>query len=216
AGNPGGPKTGVCEEAFPYFPAEQEGNVKLTADPDSNSYFAGWTGDAFDGNCNSGSQNPCAFTDFGEFEVPPFIFTIAATFEPLPGPPVAITGGTSPGPNEQLITLEGSVNPAEFEVGDCHFEYGPTSEYGLSTPCVPGASELGEGSADVAVSGEAEIEQLKPSTTYHYRLVATNPGGAGKGEDRTFTTDPAPPDSCPNAAFRDVQEFAVIMLPGCM
>src|SRR4029077_10338627 len=102
------------------------------------------------------------------------------------------------------------------EVGDCHFEYGPTSEYGLSTPCVPGASELGEGSADVAVSGEAEIEQLKPSTTYHYRLVATNPGGAGKGEDRTFTTDPAPPDSCPNAAFRDVQEFAVIMLPGCM
>ena len=34
----------------------------------------------------------------------------------------------------------------------------------------------------------SSIEGLRPETTYHYRLIDTNSGGKGEGEDQTFTT----------------------------
>jgi hypothetical protein len=37
-------------------------------------------------------------------------------------------------------------------------------------------------------SASADLTQLAPSTTYHYRLVATNPSGTTEGTDKTFTT----------------------------
>jgi hypothetical protein len=132
--------------------------------------------------------------------------------EPPPIPPAAITGATSPGANFSLMTLEGTVNPEGFKVFGCRFEYGKTTEYGASTPCVP--SEVGEGTGPVAVS--AETEPIEPSTTYHYRLAAENGGPAGLGQDRTFTTGPAPPDACPNAARRAEQGIAALVLPDCM
>jgi hypothetical protein len=38
----------------------------------------------------------------------------------------------------------------------------------------------------------ATLTGLSPGTTYHYRLVATNPGGSTPGADMTFTTQGTP------------------------
>ncbi|HUC08234.1 MAG TPA: hypothetical protein VMR96_09095, partial [Solirubrobacterales bacterium] len=184
-------------------------NVQLTADPDPGSVFAGWTADGFDGNCNSGLANPCKFTDAGEFGLEPVHVT--AKFEPPPDPPQATTG-----PAENInyfnAALTGEVNPEGTTVTECHFEYGPTKDYGDAVPCAPG--ELGEGSSFVPVS--AKTAALEPATIYHYRLVATNPGGASNGEDQTFSTAAAPQDDCPNAAIRAQQGIRAIRLPECM
>lgn len=132
--------------------------------------------------------------------------------EPPPIAPTVVTGAASAGANTTLMNLAGTVNPEGFKVFACRFEYGTTTGYGASTPCVP--SELGEGTAPVAVS--AETEPLEPATTYHYRLVAENGGPVGMGQDQTFTTSPAPIDSCPNASRRAEQGIVALVLPGCM
>jgi hypothetical protein len=131
--------------------------------------------------------------------------------------PIVATGGTSAGADATLRTLEGTVNPAEFKVTACHFEYGTTTAYGQTTPCVdPDASELGEGGTAEAV--HASTEPLEPETTYHYRLVASNVGGTSQGEDRTFTTG-ATVDECAEEEShkrRAEQGIAALLLPGCM
>jgi hypothetical protein len=205
----------TCGTEFPF----DEAGVKLTPTPSSDSFFAGWAGDDPVGGlsgptCNEGAAVPCSVIDLGEIGEPPIHIT--ATFKALPDPPLVTTGGSGGGADEHLINIEGVVNPVEFKVSSCRFELGPTTKYGESKPCVPGASELGEGSADEPVSAEVETEELKPTTTYHYRLTASNLGGTGRGEDRTFTTTAAPADSCPNASIRDTQALGAILLPDCM
>jgi hypothetical protein len=79
-------------------------------------------------------------------------------------------------------TLKGEVNP-EGDASSCSFEYGPTSAYGAGALC---ASHPGSGAGPVPVS--AELWDLAASTTYHYRLVSANTGGATYGPDETFTT----------------------------
>jgi hypothetical protein len=134
--------------------------------------------------------------------------------DPPGSAPVVTTGGSAEGPNFALRTLEGTVNPSGFKVKDCHFAYGPTAEYGATTPCVPAAAALGDGSGDVAVT--APTEPLEPNTVYHYRLLASNVGSSSQGKDRTFTTGAAPPDNCPNAAIRAEQGVEALQLPDCM
>ena len=85
-------------------------------------------------------------------------------------------------------TLSGTVNPNGEQVSECNIEYGVTSAYGRTEPCSP---PPGSGESAEAVS--AAITGLGVDTTYHYRVVATNPGGTRAGTDRTFTTLPNPP-----------------------
>jgi hypothetical protein len=132
---------------------------------------------------------------------------------PTEGPKVS-TGGSGEGSNFSLRELEGTVNPDEFKVLECRFEYGTTTAYGESTPCVPDAAALGEGATDEAVA--AETEPLEPNTTYHYRLVAENGGPISRGEDATFTTGAAPSGGCENEARRSEQGVGVLLLPDCM
>ena len=47
----------------------------------------------------------------------------------------------------------------------------------------------GSGESPVAVS--ASVTGLSANTTYHFRVVAENPGGSSIGEDETFTTPPS-------------------------
>jgi hypothetical protein len=83
-------------------------------------------------------------------------------------------------------TLNGTVNPEGVAGTTYHFDYGPTASYGKSTT----AADPGSGSA--AVSASAEVSQLLPSTSYHFRLVASGNGATIYGADQTLTTHPGP------------------------
>ena len=96
--------------------------------------------------------------------------------------PAVITGSAS-SVTSSSATLAGSVNPKGASVTQCKFEFGPTAAYGSSAAC---GSLPGSGSSSVAVS--AALSALSANTTYHYRLVAANTGGAVQGADQTFTT----------------------------
>jgi hypothetical protein len=80
-------------------------------------------------------------------------------------------------------TLNGTV-AAKGASTTYHFEYGTTTGYGSSVP-VPNAP-AGEARTRIEVSQTAT--SLAKSTTYHYRVVATNSAGTTYGEDKTFTT----------------------------
>ena len=99
--------------------------------------------------------------------------------------PIVITG-LATGISAQSATLIGSVT-ANAVPTSYHFEYGPTTAYGSETP----PTEAGAGLGGLPVS--ATLDALSPATTYHYRLVASNKAGVGRGHDQSFTTAPGTP-----------------------
>ena len=78
-------------------------------------------------------------------------------------------------------TLNGSVNPNGNSTSYL-FDYGTTTSYGLTT------SSVNAGSGNSSQSVNASISSLQTSTTYHYRIKATNTYGTVYGSDLTFTT----------------------------
>ena len=95
------------------------------------------------------------------------------------GPPIVTTNPAT------LIasfsaTLNGLLNPNGLTT-TFHFEYGLTTSYGLTTP-----PQNRSGNTRQNVS--ANISGLTASTTYHFRIVASNGDGTSVGGDRTFTT----------------------------
>ena len=98
--------------------------------------------------------------------------------------PTAITGPVSAtGPT--TATLTGTVNP-NGDATSWYFEYGKTTTYGTKT----GTTNAGAGTTSTSVS--FALTGLTAGTTYHYRLVASNSGGAIQGADGIFTTSAAP------------------------
>jgi hypothetical protein len=95
-------------------------------------------------------------------------------------PPLAVTGPAT-GVNFNSATLTGDVTPNGFDT-TASFEWGPDTSYGSSTP----AEFVGNGSDAIPYS--AGLTGLTSETTYHYRLVATNPMGTSYGADAEFTT----------------------------
>jgi hypothetical protein len=110
----------------------------------------------------------------------------------------AATTGAAGAVTEGSTALGGSVNPNGAPTS-YRVEYGPTTAYGTTTAATSAGSGTGTRSAGVTLGG------LRPATTYHYRLVATNAGGVRKGGDRTFTTLPAPATTPPARAFAGVE-----------
>jgi hypothetical protein len=98
---------------------------------------------------------------------------------------------------EKEALLRGVVNPNN-QTSTYYFEYGETTVYGQSVPSGQNAA-AGEGGEPEQVA--TVVKGLAPSTTYHFRIVATNATGTSYGGDRTFTTA-AVAAICPNAAFR--------------
>ena len=95
------------------------------------------------------------------------------------GPPIVTTNPAT------LIAsfsarLNGSLNPHGLTT-TFHFEYGLTTSYGATTP-----PQNRSGNTPQNVS--ANISGLTASTTYHFRIVASNAEGTSFGGDRTFTT----------------------------
>jgi hypothetical protein len=106
----------------------------------------------------------------------------ADRFTYLPPPPAVVTE-PAPSVTETSATLNATVNPNGTTVSDCHFEYGTTTSYGSSAPCsfLPGS-----GTSPVVVT--ATVTGLSVTSTYHFRISATNAGGTSTGSDQAFTT----------------------------
>jgi hypothetical protein len=98
---------------------------------------------------------------------------------PVTGPPVVTT---SPATFIASFSarLDGSLNPHGLAT-TFHFQYGTTTSYGLTT--AP-RTQTGNMSRNVS----ANISSLTATTTYHFRIVASNMAGTRMGGDRTFTT----------------------------
>jgi YVTN family beta-propeller protein len=96
---------------------------------------------------------------------------------------VSPTCNTNPANNITAIsaTLNGTVNPNGLST-IAYFDYGITNTYGITTT----NQSVGVGTADVVIS--ATITGLSPTTTYYFRVVATNSAGKTNGNNQTFTT----------------------------
>ncbi len=100
------------------------------------------------------------------------VFTIPAAPEVTTGPAAAVMQNTA--------SITGTVDPLNLPAAYA-VEFGPTTSYGEQA-----VGEAGSGPAALPVS--LELPYLRPGTTYHYRVVASNSVGTAYGEDRTFTT----------------------------
>jgi hypothetical protein len=102
-------------------------------------------------------------------------------------PPVP--GGLPASSVTQLTaTLNGTLKTSEAPV-DYHFEYGTTTAYGQIAPTPERYTPITSETLPVS----QPVSNLQAATTYHYRLLASNPSGIRVvGPDETFTTLPIP------------------------
>lgn len=98
--------------------------------------------------------------------------------------PSVVTGSATA--YETYALVYGSVNPNGLTTS-FQFEYGVSTAYGSVVHPEPGTRS---GSSPVEVG--AYVSELKPATTYHYRLSATSSAGTAFGEDKVFTTADPP------------------------
>lgn len=108
--------------------------------------------------------------------------------EPI-APDVATEGASAV--TRTSAALYAWVDPLGGDVSDCHFEFGATTAYGSAVEC-GFVAELSAfpPSATTAIAVFARIYGLQPSATYHFRIVASDEGGTGRGADQSFTTAP--------------------------
>jgi hypothetical protein len=88
-------------------------------------------------------------------------------------------------------TLQTQVNPLGHDT-HFYFQYGSESCEANPASCtnvpVPPGSDLG--SSETGQPASVRLQELNPSTTYHYRVLASNSLGTAEGAERTFTTQP--------------------------
>ncbi|MFZ1996545.1 MAG: fibronectin type III domain-containing protein [Solirubrobacteraceae bacterium] len=98
----------------------------------------------------------------------------------------AIATGRATNIGDTTAVLNGTVNP-NGHATQYDFTYGPTTAYGATTTLHTVKAGIKAVAITITVTG------LTPGTTYHYRLNASNSGGAVAGADRAFTTTGHPP-----------------------
>jgi hypothetical protein len=106
------------------------------------------------------------------------------TFTTLPSSPTI--ENESFGDSGEKVLLNAHIIP-NGGATTYQFEYGETSSYDASIP-IP-AGSIGSGNEPITVPA-AEPTGLKTSTTYHYRVIATNQYGTTDGPDQTLLTPP--------------------------
>jgi N-acetylneuraminic acid mutarotase len=151
------------------------------------------------------THTPTATATFTPTPTPTATHTPTATPTPTPTatPCAAPTVTTSAASNvaSSSATLNGTVNPNGCNT-TVNFQYGTTTGYGSTT-----ANQTRTGNTTQSVT--AHISGLAASTTYHFRIVATNSGGTRYGSDGTFTTT-GPPAVTTNPAT-NVASFSAIL-----
>jgi autotransporter-associated beta strand protein len=100
-------------------------------------------------------------------------------------PPVVTTLAVS-AVSASNATFQASVNPGGAPT-DVFFDYGTTTNYGLTTP----PATLPAGNLPVALSNT--VVSLIPGTTYHVRAAGSNSAGIALGSNVSFTTPILPP-----------------------
>ena len=100
-------------------------------------------------------------------------------------PPTATTDAATD-VSTTTATLNGTINANNGNT-EVTFEYGPDMNYGRTVAATP---ETVSGSSNTPVY--ANISDLLPNTTYHYRVVGVNAGGTANGADMTFITGSGP------------------------
>ncbi len=111
------------------------------------------------------------------------------TTSPPQGVPTATTN-TATNVTHNSAQLSGTVNPNGAST-TYYFEYGTTTDYGSTTSI----GNAGSGTSPISVN--SSIAGLISNSIYHFRLVATNSGGAHRGDDLTFTTSAPPTQGMP-------------------
>ncbi|HEY3864897.1 MAG TPA: hypothetical protein VGL54_02280 [Solirubrobacteraceae bacterium] len=103
------------------------------------------------------------------------------------GPP-RIEGQSSEHVGNTSATIKVQIDPEGLET-QYHVEYGTSESYGASAPIPDGDIAAGFSATSVSV----HLTGLALSTSYHFRVVATNPEFSTPvdGPDQTFTTLPA-------------------------
>jgi subtilisin family serine protease len=109
--------------------------------------------------------------------------TFSTSASPITVPSVTTSSATSV--STSSATLNGTVNPNGAST-TYYFQYGTTTSYGSTT------SGTSAGSGSSSVSASASLTGLSSSTTYHFRLVATNSAGTSYGDDQSFTAAISP------------------------
>ncbi len=71
------------------------------------------------------------------------------------------------------------------DTNGCFFEYGSDSSYGSTVPCATPSGPIHDADGNIAVAS-TPVSGLVQGSTYHFRLVVTNPNGAGYGTDQKF------------------------------
>ena len=129
--------------------------------------------------------------------------TVQVTTLSPTGPPVVITNRATYIASYSA-RLQGTVDPHGVTT-TVYFQYGTTLSYGLTTAI---QSKTGNTYQNVV----ATIGGLTASTTYHFRIVATNSNGTRYGADRTFTTLSAtgPPVAITNPATNVTSSSATL------
>jgi hypothetical protein len=98
--------------------------------------------------------------------------------------PPSVTTGAASDVSQGTATLSATVNPDGLQT-IYRFDLGTTPTYGI-----PVFGDAGSVAVDQTLT--TAFSNLRPGTTYHYRIGANNADGAVVGTDHTFTTAPGP------------------------
>jgi hypothetical protein len=141
------------------------------------------------------------------------------TYKALPaGPPTPVTG---PARNvqETAATITGTVNPQALPT-IYWFQYATSDTTSCPTHPEPSAETLttcrsllttGAGEQGEPIPVSADLTNLVPGATYHYRIVAENKDGTVTSEDQTFTTQPYPPPTVATSETEGVTQTSAVL-----
>lgn len=122
------------------------------------------------------------------------------------GPPAATTNPAT-SITSTTATLEGTVLPNQNDT-TYYFEYGTTTAYGTQT------AKQGPLKGNAGKDVSSDVAGLAPSTTYHFRVVATNSAGTTNGSDVTFTTTAPGAQPAPRNAVTIKSSLATLTYGG--
>ncbi len=119
-------------------------------------------------------------------------------------PPAAVTMGAN-GLSLTYATVYGAVNPSGAPT-TCYFEWGEDPALAVFTQ----TTSFSVGSDTFYVPVSALLDDLSPSRTYYYRLVALSPEFTARGEIESFTTPSFAPEAITIGADGIGPDYATI------